>query len=76
MDAGYAGDEDENAGSDVRGTLKYLEAAGRVISSGGEHCEASSQPNSPRETQTKAAQTQARKTRADGHEETSSRCLK
>ncbi|KAE9330022.1 hypothetical protein PF008_g15817, partial [Phytophthora fragariae] len=37
MDAGYAGDEDENAGSDVRGTLKYLEAAGRVTSSGGEH---------------------------------------
>ncbi|KAE9274373.1 hypothetical protein PR003_g29630, partial [Phytophthora rubi] len=27
MDAGYAGDEDEKAGADVRGTLKYLEAA-------------------------------------------------
>ncbi|KAE9091035.1 hypothetical protein PF010_g18352 [Phytophthora fragariae] len=37
MDAGYAGDEDEKAGADVRGTLKYLEAAGRVTSSGGEH---------------------------------------
>ncbi|KAE9196548.1 hypothetical protein PF002_g23013, partial [Phytophthora fragariae] len=36
MDAGYAGDEDEdedeNAGSDVRGTLKYLEAASREVS--------------------------------------------
>ncbi|KAE8952202.1 hypothetical protein PR003_g34512 [Phytophthora rubi] len=80
MDAGYAGDEDEKAGADVRGTLKYLEAAGRVISSGGEllpeHGEAITQSNSPRETQTKTAQTRARKTRADWHEETSSRCLK
>ncbi|KAE9284254.1 hypothetical protein PF008_g27202 [Phytophthora fragariae] len=76
MDAGYAGDEDGKAGADVRGTLKYLEAAGRVTSSGGEHGEAITQSNSPRETQTKTAQTRARKTRADWHEETSSRCLK
>ncbi|KAE9126658.1 hypothetical protein PF010_g5204 [Phytophthora fragariae] len=47
MGTGYTGDEDESAGSDVWGTLKYLEAARREVSSCGERCEASSQHNLP-----------------------------
>ncbi|KAE9290757.1 hypothetical protein PF001_g19482 [Phytophthora fragariae] len=59
MDAGYAGDEDENAGSDVRGTLKYLEAASREVSSCRERREASSQQNLPRKAQTESVPTRA-----------------
>ncbi|KAE9208452.1 hypothetical protein PF005_g12222 [Phytophthora fragariae] len=61
MDAGYAGDEDENAGSDVRGTLKYLEAASREVSSCRERREASSQQNLPRKAQTESVPTRAQR---------------
>ncbi|KAE8915725.1 hypothetical protein PF006_g9327 [Phytophthora fragariae] len=63
MDAGNAGDEDEdedeNAGSDVRGTLKYLEAASREVSGCRERREASSQQNFPRKARTESVPTRA-----------------
>ncbi|KAE9053788.1 hypothetical protein PF010_g32777 [Phytophthora fragariae] len=59
MDAGYAGDEDENAGSDVRGTLKYFEAASREVTGCRERREASSQQNLPRKARTESVPTRA-----------------